>query len=123
MTHLIIAIDGDTYIHMNSSKSPEEIRREIELGVFNSPIPLADPAAVLLRDYILTAERDRAPLLSRNQRNVLDLLAQGASETEIARAMNLTYHGVRYHIDSLKTKFSVQTREELITVYCRLYNR
>ena len=123
MTHLIIAVDGDTCIHMNCSKSPEEIYREIETGVFSSPVPLADPTAVQLRNYLLVAERDTAPLLSRNQMNVLELLAQGASETEIARALGLKYGGVRYHVDTLKKKFNVMTREELIRIYCRMYRR
>jgi len=123
MSHLIIALDGDTFIHMNCSKSTEEIRREIELGVFKSPVTLADPAAVQLRDYMLIAERDASPLLSRTHKNILELLAQGASETEIAAAMNLKYTAVRYHIDSLKKKFCVTTREELITIYCRLIRR
>ena len=123
MTHVIIAIDGNTYIYKDYTKAPDELCREIELGAFESPIPLKDPTAVRLQNYLLVAERENAPLLSSNQRNVLEMLCMGASETEIARAMQLSYSGIRHHIDTLKNKFNVTTREELIAIYCRVYRR
>ncbi len=123
MTHVIIAVDGNTYIHKEYTKTPDELCREIELGAFESPIPLKDPAVVRLQNYMLIAERENAPLLSTNQRNILELLSMGASETEISRAMQLSFSGIRHHIDALKNKFSVTTREELIAIYCRAYRR
>ncbi len=121
MTHLIIAIDGDTFIHKSCTKSADEICREIELGVFELPAPFADPVTVRLRDYLLVGEREAAPLLSRNQMNVMEMMSLGASETEIARSMCLSYSGVRHHVESLKKKFNVTTREELIAIYCRMF--
>ena len=121
MTHIIIALDGDTFIHRNSTKSTDEICREIELGVFDLPVPFSDPVTVRLRDYLLVAERETAPMLSRNQMNVMELMSLGASETEIARSMALSYSGVRHHVESLKKKFNVSTREELIAIYSRLF--
>ena len=123
MTHLIIALDGETILIKNCDKSPDEIRREIDLGVFQSPVTIANPAAVQLRDYLLIAEREPNPLLSRTQMEVLELLSLGASETEIGRSMQLSHSGGRHHVESLKKKFSVTTREELISLYCRLYRR
>lgn len=121
MTHIIIAINDGSFIYQTCAKSPDEISREIELGVYPFPVALNEPAAVRLRDYLLVTERDVPPLLSRNQRNVLELLSMGASETEIGRAMGLSYSGVRHHVESLKKKFGVTTREELIAVYTRIY--
>ena len=60
-------------------------------------------------------------MLSKNQHHIMELLAMGASETEIARAMQLSYSGVRHHVDSLKKKYNVTTREELIAIYSRSY--
>ena len=123
MTQLFIAVDEETFVHKITAKSPDEVRHEIEMGVFQFPVPLTDPAAVQLRDNLLITERDKDPMLSRTQRNILDLLSLGASETEIARAMQLSFSGVRHHVESLKKKFSVTTREELISIYVRLYRR
>lgn len=123
MTHVIIALDDSTFIHKDYSKTAEELIREVELGVFQSPAALKNPTAVRLQNYLLIAEREKPPLLTAQQMNVLELLSMGASETEIARAMQLSYSGVRHHVDSLKKKFSVSTREELISIFCRAYRQ
>lgn len=119
MTHVIIALDGNTYIHKDFAKTVDELCREIRLGCFQSPVPLKDPTAVRLQNYLLVTERDTAPLLSTNQLSILELLSQGASEKEIERAMQLSQGGIRHHLDSLKQKFNVRTKEELIAVYNR----
>ena len=41
------------------------------------------------------------------------------TEKEIERAMQLSQGGIRHHLDSLKQKFNVRTKEELIAVYNR----
>ena len=123
MTHLIIANSDGSFIYQTCEKSPEEVSREIEIGAYPFPIPMTDPTAVRLRDYLLVTERESPPLLSKNQVNILELLSLGASETEIGRAMGLSYSGVRHHVESLKKKFNVTTREELIAKYSRLPKR
>lgn len=121
MTNMIIAIDGDTFIHRVCTKSPNEICREIELGVFESPFPLTEPIAIKLHNYVLIAEREKAPMISKNQLNIMEMLSLGASEKEIAAAMHLSFSTIRKHVDGLKKKFCVSTREELIAIYCRRY--
>ena len=123
MTNLIIAVDEETFIHSHCSRSPDEVRREIELCVYPFPVIMTDPAAVQLRDYLLVAERESPPMLNQRQKEVLELLSLGASETEIGRALGLKYSGVRYHVEKLKEKFRVTTREELITIYCRCFRK
>ena len=121
MTHVIIALDGDTYIHKDYSKSTDEIFREIDLGTFQCPAGLKNPTAVRLQNYMLIAEREQPPMLSTHQMHILELLSRGASETEMARTMQLSPSGIRHHMDTLKKKFRVTTREELISVYCRSF--
>ena len=123
MTHIIIGNRSGGFIYQYCEKSPDEICRDIELGVFPFPIPLTDPTAVRQRDYLLVTERDVLPILSKNQRNILELLAMGASETEIGRSLGLSFSGVRHHVEQLKKKFNVTTREELIALYCRRWGR
>lgn len=123
MTHIIIGNHGGGFIYQYSEKSPDEICRDIELGVFPFPVPLADPTAVWQREYLLVTEREALPILSTNQKNILEMLAMGASETEIGRAMGLSFSGVRHHVERLKKKFNVTTREELIALYCRRRGR
>ena len=122
MTHLIIALDGSTYIHKDVDKSPAELSREIRLGSFEYPVAMKNPAVVQLQNYLLVAERQQDLLLSTTQRSILELLSMGASEKEIERSLQLSQSGVRYHVDALKQKFNVSTKQELIAEYCRNRN-
>ena len=123
MTHIIIGNRDGGFIYQYCEKSPDEICRDIELGVFPFPVPMTDPTAVRQRDYLLVTERDVLPILSKNQREILELLAMGASETEIGKTIGLSFSGVRHHVERLKQKFNVTTREELIALYCRRWGR
>ena len=119
MTHVFIVLDANTCIQRDYPKTADELLREIELGTFECPAGLKNPTAVRQQNYLLVAERENLPMLSANQQKILRLLAMGASETEIARAMQLSFSGVRHHVTALKTKFNVSTREELISIYSR----
>ena len=121
MTHVFIVLDANTCIQRDYPKTADELFREIELGTFDCPAELKNPTAVRLQNYLLVAERETPPMLSENQRMILSLLAMGASEAEIARAMQLSFSGIRHHVTALKKKFDVTTREELISIYCKAY--
>ena len=114
-------MDGSTYIHKDVDKSPAELSREIRLGSFEYPVAMKNPAVVQLQNYLLVAERQEE-LLSTTQRSILELLSMGASEKEIERSLQLSQSGIRYHVDTLKQKFNVSTKQELIAEYCRNRN-
>lgn len=119
MTHVFIVLDANSYMQKDYPKTADELFREIELGTFECPAGLKNPTAVRLQNWLLVAERETPPMLSANQRRILILLAMGASEAEIARAMQLSVSGVRHHMTVLKTKYNVTTREELISIYSK----
>ena len=123
MTQVLIVVDEDTIIQKSCLKSAEEINREIELGVFDMPCKLQNPVVTQACGCVLVCERENRPELSKLQYNILDLMASGASQMEIAQVMNRSVNGIRYHVEVLKKKFGVNTREELIAIFCRLYLR
>ena len=123
MTQVLIVVDEDTIIQKSCQKSAEEINREIELGVFEMPCKLQNPVVTQACGCVLVCERENRPELSKLQYNILDLMASGASQMEIAQVMNRSVNGIRYHVEVLKKKFGVSTREELIAIFCRLYLR
>lgn len=55
------------------------------------------------------------PHLTAREHEVLALLYMGLMTKEIAQRLGLSYHTVRDHADSLREKFGVRTRAELIT--------
>lgn len=59
-------------------------------------------------------------LLSRRQREVLDLLVSGLSNKEIARALGFTMDGAKAHLKAIYPKLGATDRAEAIMAAVRL---
>jgi DNA-binding NarL/FixJ family response regulator len=57
--------------------------------------------------------------LSPREREVLALLAEGASNKEIARALGLSVHTVKFHIAALNEKLGARSRVEAVAIAIR----
>jgi DNA-binding CsgD family transcriptional regulator len=55
-----------------------------------------------------------APTLSDRQDQILQGLARGLTDREIAQALDLTMHGVDYHLRRLRERFGARNRVELV---------
>src|SRR5262249_39831312 len=63
---------------------------------------------------------DRLPVaLTAREREVLALLAEGASNKEIARALALSVHTAKFHVASLTEKLGAHSRVEAIAIAIR----
>jgi len=80
-----------------------------ELGG-EDPGPFADP---------VEAADELANDLSPREREVLALLAEGASNKEIARALALSTHTVKFHVASLTEKLGARSRVEAVAIAIR----
>jgi DNA-binding CsgD family transcriptional regulator len=60
-----------------------------------------------------------ASALSAREREVLALLAEGASNKEIGRALGLTIHTVKFHVASLTEKLGARSRVEAVAIAIR----
>ncbi len=60
--------------------------------------------------------------LTPRQRQVLDLVARGCTNSEIARRLELSLDGAKWHVSEILSKLGVQTREEAAD-YWRAHNR
>ena len=56
-----------------------------------------------------------APALTPREREVLDMLAEGLSNKEIAWRMKISGHTVKFHVASIFAKLDVSTRTEAVT--------
>jgi two-component system response regulator DesR len=65
-------------------------------------------------------EAPGGPPLSDREREVLDLIASGATNREIAGRLYLSPHTVKEHTSSLYRKLSVRNRAEAVTKAQRL---
>jgi DNA-binding NarL/FixJ family response regulator len=75
----------------------------------------ADPGAGLGEGLLATDKvREALATLTRKQLQVLDGLAQGLSNKEIARALNLAEPTVKTHVSALLRKLNLRTRAQAI---------
>lgn len=61
--------------------------------------------------------------LSERQQQVLDLIADGHTEVEIASVLGISPRTVRMHSDVLRTKLGVGRRRQLPLAYRRMRDR
>lgn len=59
-------------------------------------------------------ENEGFPALTGRESEVLQLLAQGLANKQIARSLNISEHTVKFHISSIYTKFGVTNRMEAV---------
>jgi DNA-binding NarL/FixJ family response regulator len=80
-----------------------------------------DPSFVPPLSASKTQPSDRlAEELTPREREVLQLLAQGQSNKEIARQLGISEHTVKFHVNSILGKLNVQSRTEAVVRATRL---
>jgi DNA-binding NarL/FixJ family response regulator len=67
-------------------------------------------------DMLLKKERDKHVILTRQERELLKLLAAGHTSKEIAEKMNLGYETIRSYRKNLQTKLGVHSTVELTRI-------
>jgi DNA-binding NarL/FixJ family response regulator len=75
------------------------------LVVLGAPLPA---------DAFPARRREEAPRLTRREREVLALLAQGLGNKQIAWELSVSEHTVKYHVSSLYAKLGAGSRTEAL---------
>ncbi len=91
-------------------------------GVVQGEAPLSRDLASLMIDALhgmddRTRARDRAGLLSAREREVLDLLAQGARNKQIAATLAISEFTVKRHVQNILQKLELPSRIAAATFY------
>jgi len=73
------------------------------------------------RDRLLRRRAGVAVPLTRREWQVLELMGQGSTTTEIATQLDVTPVTLRSHVSSLMRKLAVSTREEALAFYSSAY--
>lgn len=58
-------------------------------------------------------------LLSSRELEVLELTSRGLTNVDVGARLNLSVHGVKFHLASIYRKLGVSNRTEAATVYLR----
>ncbi len=87
---------------------------EIEL------VPLDAPAEVRLADASGTATPPTGPELTNREEQVLLIMAEGASNREIADRLGISFHTAKFHVRSIMEKLDATGRVDAVAHAARL---
>jgi DNA-binding NarL/FixJ family response regulator len=107
--------------YLRKETSPDGLLRALR-GLVQGQAPLGrDFAALLVRELHHVSERERAreqaSILSLREREVLELVAGGASNRDIARALFISELTVKRHMQNILRKLRVPSRTAAAAFY------
>ena len=93
----LVALDAETFSALLSRSSPIDDLSSVPAGEGRLPAVAPEPDA-----------------LTPREREVLEMLAEGLSNKEIAWRMKISEHTVKFHVASIFAKLDVSTRTEAV---------
>lgn len=99
------------------------IVRSVNMGENVIPNDMFGRLLGMLRDKATALDKQRDINLSRQETQVLQLLAQGLSNREIGQRLGITERTVKFHLSNTFTKLSVRNRVEASIVARRMWPR
>lgn len=99
------------------------IVRSVNMGENVIPNDMFGRLLGMLRDKATALDKERDINLSRQETQVLQLLAQGLSNREIGQRLGITERTVKFHLSNTFTKLNVRNRVEASIVARRMWPR
>jgi DNA-binding NarL/FixJ family response regulator len=115
---LVAAIDAGCCGYVTKHKGGDELAAAVRLAANGEAVVSPNMLARLL-PRLRRSHRGIGSDLTPREREVLDLLAQGASKEVIARRLFLSTNTVRNHIQGILTKLGVHSRLEAVATATR----
>jgi two-component system NarL family response regulator len=123
-------VSGPRVIVMTTHDSEDDIRRSLKTGakgyivkdiapqqIRDSVRRVAAGESILSSDIVAKlAESIARPQLSKRERQVLQYLANGRSNKEIAQILYISEHTAKAHVKSIMTKLNADSRTEVIAI-------
>jgi DNA-binding NarL/FixJ family response regulator len=113
---ILMALDAGVHGYVPKNVSPDEMTAALKMvldGAVYVPPSVPSTASLSLEGPVLNARPPKgspSDTLTPRQREVLELLLEGKSNKEIARALNLGEGTVKIHMAALFRTFGVNTR-------------
>jgi two-component system nitrate/nitrite response regulator NarL len=123
--HVLDLIRAGARGYLRKDISPRGLLRSLH-GVARGEAPLSRDLATMMIDALhgfdeQTRARERAATLSTRERQVLDLVAQGAQNRQIAHALSISEFTVKRHVQNILEKLSVSSRRAAADFYVAAY--
>ncbi len=111
---VLAAVRSGAHGFLHKEISPEGLVRALR-GVAQGEAPLSRDLASLMIDALhgldeRTRARERAAVLSSREHEVLDLVAQGGRNKEIASALGISEFTVKRHVQNILSKLELPSR-------------
>jgi DNA-binding NarL/FixJ family response regulator len=121
MTHLIAGVNGYLLIRRTSLPTLMEcIKAVVEGGFPMNPMLMSEVLTKLLPKEISVREVPHwVELLTMRERDVLQLIAKGASYKDISFDLNISLDTVRSHIKKIYEKLKVNSKSEAVAKVLR----
>jgi DNA-binding NarL/FixJ family response regulator len=118
---VLAAVRSGAHGFLHKNTSAEGLVRALR-GVVQGEAPLSRDLASLMIDALHSLDkrmraRDRAEVLSPREREVLDLVAGGARNKQIAVALVISEFTVKRHVQNILHKLEVTSRQAAAAVY------
>ena len=118
---VLAAVRSGAHGFLHKEISPEGLVRALH-GVVQGEAPLSRDLATLMIDALhgqdeRTRARERAAVLSSRERQVLDLLAEGARNKQIATLLTISEFTAKRHVQNILQKLELPSRGAAATFY------
>jgi two-component system, NarL family, nitrate/nitrite response regulator NarL len=115
------AVRAGAHGFLHKEISPQGLVRSLR-GVVQGEAPISRDLAGLMIDALHGLDernraRDRAGALSTRERQVLDLIAQGAQNKQIATALTISEFTVKRHVQNILQKLELPSRRAAAAFY------
>ena len=118
---VLAAVRAGAHGFLHKEISPVGLLRALR-GVVQGEAPLSRDLATLMIEALHGLDerdraRERAAVLSLREREVLDFVAQGARNKQIAQALTISEFTVKRHMQNILQKLELPTRRAAATFY------
>jgi len=117
-SYILRALDAGAKGYLLKDHADEDLERAIQSVAAGKPYFSPSIAQALLEDYVnLMRERrvqDSYDLLTEREREVLQLLAEGKSNKEVASVLNISPYTIETHRNNLMQKLNLHNTAEIV---------
>jgi DNA-binding NarL/FixJ family response regulator len=114
---LMLGRDGEGDGRLPRDAPPEQIEAGLRALSVGLSVSLREEAG---RRFEASPELDERALLTPRELEVLSAVSNGLTNKEIARALDISRHTVKFHLESLMRKLQVSSRAEAVSKSMRL---